>query len=314
MPRRTNLLQKLVLGLKRTAASPDAAVHESREILDRDAGSPREVDIVLEQVLAGVVVRICFECVDRSRPQNVEWVEQMDSKHRALKTNKLVLVSRKGFTRPALRKAAALGHDALHLKTDDPTTLDGVLARYQELHLRVVTTAIEVVRIRIRRPEGEVWARLPADTAVYTRGATEPSSDSVTTLGAVAQGFGNHPNVVRDLMEAARPEHRWAVAGVETREPFCSLYDRDTNSMHGVVALEIQGRVELESAAFRPQAARLGAERFSYGSADLGSGLYVVVEANGRFVVDRVDPTRASGRSQARRRRGRRSSATTTQA
>ena len=46
-----------------------------------------------------------MECRDWERPQTVEWVESMHGKHQSLPTNRLVLVSRSGFTKEAIEKA-----------------------------------------------------------------------------------------------------------------------------------------------------------------------------------------------------------------
>ncbi len=70
------------------------------------------------------------ECNARARRATIEWVEQMIKKHESLPTDKLVLVSKAGFTKSALGKAKALNVDALTISeasaTDWTTRLPSV--------------------------------------------------------------------------------------------------------------------------------------------------------------------------------------------
>jgi hypothetical protein len=82
-----------------------AKVTESKELTDLVTGNKREVDVCIETEVAGHAVLISLECRDSARKQTVEWVDQMHGKHSSLPTNQLVLVSRSGFTRNAIKKA-----------------------------------------------------------------------------------------------------------------------------------------------------------------------------------------------------------------
>ena len=80
-------------------------VTESKFLHDPDLG-PREVDIVVEAEADGDPVVISIEVNEKSRRASVDWIEQQIDKHRRLPTNKLVLVSRAGFSRTALTRVA----------------------------------------------------------------------------------------------------------------------------------------------------------------------------------------------------------------
>ncbi|WP_433211037.1 hypothetical protein ACQP00_49735 [Dactylosporangium sp. CS-047395] len=84
-------------------AGPGVTVSESKLLYDPVLGL-REVDIVVEAKADGDHVVISLEVNQRGRPASVEWVEQQIDKHRRLPTNKLVLVSRAGFSRRALTR------------------------------------------------------------------------------------------------------------------------------------------------------------------------------------------------------------------
>lgn len=72
---------------------------------DRDTGSLVEVDIVIEETIAGHQLLIGIECTAGKRKATVEWYREMLGKHRSLPIAKTVLVSESGFTREVHKKA-----------------------------------------------------------------------------------------------------------------------------------------------------------------------------------------------------------------
>ena len=115
MPQRTNAFQKLLLLLHQQVAQ-GAIIIESRLLKDRLTGKEAEVDIVVETTASGYPLILSVECIDRSRPATVEWVDQMWGKHEHLPTDKLVLISSAGFSKAASERARARGIDVLSLK------------------------------------------------------------------------------------------------------------------------------------------------------------------------------------------------------
>lgn len=67
----------------------------------------REVDVVIRGRVNEIDVVISFEVVDYSRKADVQWVEGKLKKNEHLPTDKLMLVSWKGFTEGAKRLAAS---------------------------------------------------------------------------------------------------------------------------------------------------------------------------------------------------------------
>ncbi len=115
MPPRSNLFQRLIRDLHAQLAS-NCSIIESAMLIDRLSGDAREVDIVLRSVVGGYELVVSIECRDRSRPATIEWVEQMIEKHNSLPTNKLILVSRTGFTQTAKAKADRHGVETYTLE------------------------------------------------------------------------------------------------------------------------------------------------------------------------------------------------------
>ncbi|MCH8041967.1 MAG: hypothetical protein IH977_16735 [Nitrospinae bacterium] len=104
MPKRSNAFQKLIALVNKQLAE-HAHVVESPLLTDTVTGEPREVDVLIETPIAGYEIRLAVECIDRKRKADVTWVEKMFQKHQCLPTDKLILVSRSGFSSAAIHKA-----------------------------------------------------------------------------------------------------------------------------------------------------------------------------------------------------------------
>jgi hypothetical protein len=101
VPARTNDFQKLIYLMRHNLAE-GAVVSESKMLTDLVSNDLVEVDVCIEGMMAGDLIRISVECRDRSRPADKNWVHEMKAKHERLPTNHLVLASSKGFSKKAV--------------------------------------------------------------------------------------------------------------------------------------------------------------------------------------------------------------------
>lgn len=85
-------------------------------VRDETIGHAREVDVHIATKRGGESTTIGIECVAQARPTDVTWVEARIQKHRDLGTNRVVLVSKSGFTPAAAQKATHHGAVALSLQ------------------------------------------------------------------------------------------------------------------------------------------------------------------------------------------------------
>jgi hypothetical protein len=90
-------------------AQPGVTVTESKFLHDSHAGIDREVDIVIEGNLDGEPMLISIEVNERGRPATIAWAQEQIRKHQFLPTNRLVLVSKSGFTKSAHAAVTAEG-------------------------------------------------------------------------------------------------------------------------------------------------------------------------------------------------------------
>lgn len=115
MPKRSNEFQQLIYSIQHRVAD-GATVTESKFLIDRQTGDEVEVDIAIQSIVNGFPITISIEVRDRGRPATIEWVRESIGKHATLPTNKLVLVSKSGFTKSALKKATENEIEALSLE------------------------------------------------------------------------------------------------------------------------------------------------------------------------------------------------------
>jgi hypothetical protein len=102
MPKRSTPFQATVRLVREHFAEPGVTVTESKFLRDVVLNVDREVDVVIEGHVDGEPITVSLEVNERGRPATLPWVQEMIQKHRNLPTNRLVLVSRSGFTQNAL--------------------------------------------------------------------------------------------------------------------------------------------------------------------------------------------------------------------
>lgn len=195
MPQRSNAFQKLVF-LINSSLQENGKVVESALLTDKVTGENREVDILLSISVATYPIMIGLEVIDRNRKADVQWVEQMHSKHLNLPTDKVVLVSRSGFYKPALTKAHFYGIETI--------TLEEALETDWDLATRMLTDGFfEIFTYNYKcsatftHPDGEIFFEsAPLKTTVYL-----PYRETSTDFENIVLFFLNEPHVKKTLYE-----------------------------------------------------------------------------------------------------------------
>ena len=116
MPKRSNDFQQLIKRIYAAMASDDATVQESVMLKEKHSSSNREVDILIEQSIAGHKIKIAVECRDKSRKDDITWIDDVIGKYADLEVDKIVAISRSGFSQPAIEKAIEHKIDTITLK------------------------------------------------------------------------------------------------------------------------------------------------------------------------------------------------------
>lgn len=163
MPKRSNEFQAIVFMIKQHVAPAGATVTESKEMRDARTTEDREVDVVIEFRAADEDIVISAEVQDRSRPADIQWVEQQIAKHESLPTQRLVLVSRSGFSKRARLRADAAGG---WVSTVQPEYLpDG---RADDLFITSATTTPRRIMMKLEVEGGELLVdNVPLNADLY---------------------------------------------------------------------------------------------------------------------------------------------------
>lgn len=153
MPKRTNEFQQLIYSIQHQLAS-GAVVTESKILIDVKTDLPTEVDIVVESTRGEIPVVIGIECTAEGRRATVEWVREIIGKHRDLKIDKTVLVSKSGFTPEAINKAQANRIEAITLVEAKNTDWVSLIEQLRDLKLARFTFTAVLLKITFKVSEG----------------------------------------------------------------------------------------------------------------------------------------------------------------
>jgi hypothetical protein len=112
MPKRSNEFQQLVHLIEMALAPTGAKVTES--VME----SGREIDILIEWALGPHPIRVAVEAKHEQRPLDVGAIEQLIGKYHgtgSIPINKVIIVSRHGFTKAARERGEQVGFELLTL-------------------------------------------------------------------------------------------------------------------------------------------------------------------------------------------------------
>jgi hypothetical protein len=101
-------LEALVARLEAVLGGTDVEVTSPDSLTDKGTGEDREVDVSLRGRLGSSSQLVIMECRDRSRVQDVTWIEQVASKRDSVGADTAVAVSSSGFSKGAVKKAKDL--------------------------------------------------------------------------------------------------------------------------------------------------------------------------------------------------------------
>jgi hypothetical protein len=248
-------------------AGPGVSVTESRFFYDPVLG-PREVDIVVEAAVDGDQIIISLEVNERGRRASVEWVEQQIEKHRRLPTNKLVLVSKAGFSRRALTRVG-LEEGKVEALQPEIIAVDGepVVKRLFVDSMKYEPTRCQV---HVRGDGGQaVSVAGQPDMDVYNAdgvllGPLAYLVREATYLPAVGKWLGVEAHHRPDRDELKAFQLGLVVGGLEYH-----LKWADSGALHLIVVLEIWGDFAFVQDEVVLALAQLGSRTYGAGEASL---------------------------------------------
>lgn len=97
--------ERFIERIERVLAPIGATVTRNAKVPDVDTGKPRDIDVWIRYEADGREKRIMIECRDRSKSDDVMWIEQLIGKRLSIKPDVVVAVTRKPISEPARLKA-----------------------------------------------------------------------------------------------------------------------------------------------------------------------------------------------------------------
>lgn len=162
--------------LRQHWAGEGSVVTESNMLIDSRLGIEREVDITVEASIDGEPILISFEVIEHGRRATITWVEQVIAKHEYLPTNRLVLVSKSGFSASAMAAVKSQGGWVAAVTPEQVEGADG--PAYTELFLGT---------IQIRTTSGTLTLTSETDGAREVSPRTKILSPSGDDLGTALE-------------------------------------------------------------------------------------------------------------------------------
>ena len=98
-------LELLVTRIEGALAPAGATIRSPDHIADIFTGELREVDVSIRHRVGSVTLLITIECRDRTRAEDVTWIEQLATKQTHIGAAHTIAVSSTGFSAPAMKAA-----------------------------------------------------------------------------------------------------------------------------------------------------------------------------------------------------------------
>ena len=290
-------------------------------MIDLLTGTPREVDVLMTGNVGGYELYVSIECRDHKRPQGVGWVQEMQAKHRELKTNALVLVSSSGFTKEAQVKAASYDIELVVPGEAEQVAARRVVGKLNALWYKQVELTATSIRVDI--DEGDLRA-----LALVRPGGID-SSGIDAGQAPIYDGDGNECGTLLDMVskllngldvndllrDATGGENGFTVVVPEpvltheedgvSSSPYLSDTTDGVATRLRIVSVEISGIAKVGVAEVSLAHTNIRGTDASYGAAAIGDSelVLVVTESSDTDpnVSIKVSPTkRFSGRTLAR--------------
>ena len=269
MPKRSNEFQKVVFLVKKHV-SESAKVTESMMLQDLITGSDREVDVCIEDSIAGHDIIVSIECVDHKRKADVTWVEQMKSKHERLPTNALVLVSRTGFSSEAKRVAKVYGFDTLALEDVNEYSIEKLFGNIKTLWNKIVSLSPKKVTVRVSQTGNlppENVAALP-DNSVYVSDGT-----IISSLKDILTQWLKSDKVLTELVRQGDETHKsflteWGKP-TDGKGNYLCLQKEEPKTLRTIEWIRVGGECSFKVSKFSLKHGMLGGTRISWGTSEI---------------------------------------------
>jgi hypothetical protein len=253
--------------VRQHSAQPGVTVTESKFLHDASLGIDREVDIVVEGSFDGDPVVTSIEVTEVGRSATVEWAERLIGKHRSLPTNRLMLVSKSGFTSSALAAVAREGGWVAAV-TPQPVEVGGQ-PFVKSLFMDLIQLDCDAFRLYALTANDQWVATIPPDSAICdVNGIELGTADDLARetfhlpwlRKQVSVDAHHHPE--RDLLDKFE-----CVVGLDSLGYY--LRSETANELHHVKAVEFKGKFRFVQQELAFEFSYLGNRRYGFTEAPI---------------------------------------------
>lgn len=212
MPQQTNDFQKLVTLIQRILAPEKAKVTPCAMVPCYGTTKMREIDVLIESEVGPYNIKIAVEAKDHKRKLDVTHIEAMIGKYKssAVQVNKVVVISHRGFTEEARKRAEQENIELKILK--EAIDEAWVTELPKTIHVRI---SPHILDITLLSP-----GKLPADKQILTEGVficSHCGRKHGTPKEMVKKWLFQNPELMKRIIHEAsqRSEEKGACAKVE---------------------------------------------------------------------------------------------------
>lgn len=277
MPKRTNEFQQLIALIEKLLADGSAKVTESKELRDNIIDKLREVDIVIERSDGIRDIIISVECTggNSTRRATVEWVERMWGKHQSLPTNKLILVSKSGFTASAKKKAEWWYIDAIDIDEAKTLNWNSVVKNINEINIsNFLIPYITEIKVIF---EGEATEKIDISELNLPKSTLcDPQGEDVGNPFDVATKWLINPEFIKTLEQVAYTDANTVIEFERRLEKGCYLVDGNGKNWP-VIALQVKAQCKKELSTISLEQGVYGKVQIAHGKgSSFGRGTQVL--------------------------------------
>ena len=139
---------------ERLSAAVQAKLDPGSQVHWNEKVNGRQIDVTVRGRIGTTSIFVIVECRDYAEELGIDHVDQLDSVRREVGANKAILVTRTGFTGPALKKAAAVGIDTCVLRPSEDEDHPGPFKPLRSMSLTIQPIGTNLENLEVETVDG----------------------------------------------------------------------------------------------------------------------------------------------------------------
>ena len=231
---------------------------------DAHLGIDCEVDVVVEGTFDGEPVTTSIEVIERGRTASVTWVQEQIARHRYLPTNRLVLISKSGFTKNAV---AAVAREGGWVEALTPQIIEvGGHPVIRNFFVDLVQATPASCQLLVQRRNGEqLVVSVQPDYYIYDNEGAELGTAGDMVMTALGLEWVSRQLLIDAHNHPQRENLRGLVFGLTIGELGYHLREGPAGEMQNIVSISLQSTLQWSQTELLLTLNQLGSRRFESG-------------------------------------------------